>query len=41
MSLTPKKVQFQKICSFIILNILFYANIHNEAATNVIMPLEA
>ena len=41
MSLTPPKNVNSKICPFIILSVSFHANIDNEAATNVIMPLEA
>ena len=39
MSLTPPE-KHSKIYTFMILNISCYADIHNEAATNVIMPLE-
>ena len=35
------KNENSKVFPFIIVNISFYANISNEAATNVIMPLEA
>ena len=41
MSLTPPEEWKLKKCSFIILKILFHADIDNEPATNVIMLLEA
>ena len=34
-------MKIQKMCYFIILNILFYANLHVEASTNVVTLLEA